>query len=637
MTADAEIVTRTLDQVDIWWRGALEPEPQLTVSQWADRHRVLPATSADPGPWRTARAPYLREVMDALSTSSPWERVVLLAGAQIGKTEAGLNWLGFIVAHAPGLALLVQPSLEMARRNVVTRVDPMIAACPVLAERVAKPRSRDAGNSLWRKDFPGGQLVMTGANSPVGLRSTPARYLFLDEVDAYPADAEGEGDPVELAIARARTFGGRRKIFMCSTPTVKGASRIAAAYAEGDQRVREVPCRHCGAFSEIAWTDIRWPDGQPEKAEWVCPQCGGAHREGEKLALNAAGRWRATAEGDGRTASFRVSALLSPWFSWADAALAFLAARRDPVRKQVWVNTVLAEPYDPLGDQDLDPDDLATRREDWGPRLPSGVVVLTAGVDVQTDRLEATVWGWGGDGESWAIEHHVTWGDPTVPATWEALETWGKRTWPDAWGGRMGLSAVCIDTGGSATQSVYGWLHGKAGRRLWGVKGMSRRSEPLWPRRRTMAKSGVPIFSINVDAGKEAIFARLQLPTPGPGFIHLHAGLPPDFERQLTAERPVIRFTKGFPHHEWRLPNGARNEALDCAVYSMAALEGMKAEGFDLEAAAKAAAERRPVHQDLRPLPEPEGEETPGPALTPKALVVQRVVRRSTPSHYISG
>lgn len=204
--------------VDAAWRKGIRPEPPIPVSAWAERHRILPPTSAEPGRWRTDRTPYLRAVMDALSTASPWERVVLMKGAQTGGTEAGLNWLGYIIHNAPGIAMLVQPSLDMVRRNTAIRIDPLIESTPALAELVASAKSRDAGNSLFRKSFPGGQLVMTGANSAAGLRSTPVRYLFLDEVDGYPGDSDGEGDPVDLAIQRTATFRGRRRIYMVSPP-----------------------------------------------------------------------------------------------------------------------------------------------------------------------------------------------------------------------------------------------------------------------------------------------------------------------------------------------------------------------------------------------------------------------------------
>ncbi|TMV83112.1 hypothetical protein FGG78_23230 [Thioclava sp. BHET1] len=213
--------------------------------------------------------------MDALSTASPYERVVLIKGAQTGGSEAGLNWLGYIIQNAPGIAMLLMPSLDMVRRNTTVRIDPLIEATPALRELVAAPRSRDAGNSLFRKSFPGGQLVMTGANSAVGLRSTPVRYLFLDEVDGYPGDADGEGDPVDLAIQRTTTFWGRRKIYMVSTPTLKGHSRIEAAFEHSDRRFFHVPCLHCGDMAPITWARIRWPEGRRDEAYLVCEACHG--------------------------------------------------------------------------------------------------------------------------------------------------------------------------------------------------------------------------------------------------------------------------------------------------------------------------------------------------------------------------
>ncbi len=257
-------------EIDLAWRRGIRPEPPIPVSYWADRHRILPPTSAEPGRWRTDRTPYLRAVMDALSTSSPYERVVLMKGAQTGGSEAGLNWLGYIIQNAPGIAMLVMPSLDMVRRNTTVRIDPLIEATPALRDLVSAPRSPDAGNSLFRKSFPGGQLVMTGANSAVGLRSTPVRYLFLDEVDGYPGDADGEGDPVDLAIQRTTTFRGRRKIYMVSTPTLKGHSRIEAAYLDSDQRYFHVPCQQCGDMAPITWARIRWPEGQRDAAYLIC-------------------------------------------------------------------------------------------------------------------------------------------------------------------------------------------------------------------------------------------------------------------------------------------------------------------------------------------------------------------------------
>jgi phage terminase large subunit GpA-like protein len=573
-----------LAEADDAWRRGIRPEPPITVSEWADRNRVLPPTSAEPGRWRTSRTPYLRAVMDALSASSRYERVVLMKGSQTGGTEAGLNWLGYIVHNAPGIAMLVQPSLDMVRRNTTVRIDPLIETTPALRDLVAPPRSRDAGNSLFRKSFPGGQLVMTGANSPVGLRSTPVRYLFLDEVDGYPGDADGEGDPVDLAIQRTATFRGRRKIFMVSTPTLKGYSRIEAAFGESDRRLFHVPCLHCGDMAPITWARICWPEGKRDQAHLVCEACGGVHQEHDKPRLLERGEWRATAPGDGRTAGFHLSALYSPWETWAEIALDHGRVMKDPPRLQVWVNTKLGESWEDQSGEVVETEPLMARREDWGAVLPDGVALLTAGVDVQGDRLELHVVGWGRDEESWSVDYRVIWGDPSGPRVWADLDAALAATYPHARAvADLAIRAVAVDTGGQHTKAAYEYCRTRLHRRIWGIKGRGGPGIPLWPRRPTRTKGKVPLFVIGVDAAKDALFARLRLAEPGPGYMHFPAERDAEFFRQLTAERVVTRFERGRPIRLWQpRRDGERNEALDTTVYTMAALHGLISMGLRL-------------------------------------------------------
>ncbi|SFC88022.1 Phage terminase large subunit (GpA) [Tropicimonas isoalkanivorans] len=247
------------------WRRGMRPDPDLTVSEWADRHRWLSSrASAEPGRYRTDRTPYLREIMDALSPKHPAQRISFMKAAQVGATEAGNNWAGFVIHHAPGPMLAVLPTVEMAKRASRGRLDPLIAESPVLRERVTPARSREAGNSMLSKEFPGGILVLTGANSSTGLRSMPARYIFLDEVDTYPASADEEGDPITLTEARTTTFAHRRKVFKVSTPTIRGLSRIEREYEASDQRRFFVPCPHCGHMQWLQFERLRWEKGRPE-------------------------------------------------------------------------------------------------------------------------------------------------------------------------------------------------------------------------------------------------------------------------------------------------------------------------------------------------------------------------------------
>ncbi len=524
-------------EIDLAWRRGIRPEPPIPVSDWADRHRILPPTSAEPGRWRTDRTPYLRAVMDALSTSSPYERVVLMKGAQTGGSEAGLNWIGYIIQNTPGIAMLVMPSLDMVRRNTTVRIDPLIEATPALRDLVSAPRSRDAGNSLFRKSFPGGQLVMTGANSAVGLRSTPVRYLFLDEVDGYPGDADGEGDPVDLAIQRTTTFRGRRKIYMVSTPTLKGHSRIEAAYLDSDQRYFHVPCQHCGDMAPITWACIRWPEGQRDAAYLVCEACGGVHHEHEKPRMMSVGEWRPTSLGDGRTAGFHLSSLYSPWETWAEIAQEHARVAKDPARLQVWVNTKLGESWENQAGDTVPADPLMARREDWGSDLAPGVAVLTAGVDVQGDRIEVQIVGWGRDEEAWVTDYRVLWGDPSGPRLWSDLDGVLNGTYGD-----LPVRAVAVDTGGHHTKMAYEFCRTRLARRIWSIKGRGGPAIPVWPRR--------------LDA---------------------------DYFRQLTAERVVTRFEKGRPIRSWQPKrDGERNEALDTFVYAHAALHGLISMGIRL-------------------------------------------------------
>ncbi|MGE0252948.1 MAG: phage terminase large subunit family protein, partial [Alphaproteobacteria bacterium] len=402
------------DELLAAWHDGLAPDPLLTVSEWADRHRWLsPRASAEPGRYRTDRTPYMRAIMDALSPAHPARRVVFMKAAQVGATEAGNNWIGYVIHHAPGPMLAVQPTVELAKRFSRQRIEPLIAESPALRERVRPARSRDAGNTVLSKEFPAGLLVMTGANSAVGLRSMPARYLFLDEVDAYPPSADEEGDPVALAEARTRTFAWRSKAFLASTPTVRGLSKIEREYEASDRRRYFLPCPHCEVMQWLAFERLRWEKAKPETAHYECEGCGQHIEEHHKTAMLAAGEWRATAvSADPGTIGFHLSSLYAPvgWFSWEDIARACEGAQDDEARRG-FRNSVLGETWEERGEAP-DWERLFERRESRVLGIaPQGVLFLTAGIDVQRDRIEASVWGWGRGKESWLVDHRVLEGD----------------------------------------------------------------------------------------------------------------------------------------------------------------------------------------------------------------------------------
>ena len=568
------------------WRDGfldgLRPETPLTVSEWADLHRRLSSkASAEPGPWRTDRTPYLREPMDCLSSESPVQRVVMMFAAQTGKTEAGSNWLGYVIDHAPGPMLCVQPTIEMAKRLSKQRLESMITETPVLAAKIAPARSRDSGNTMFSKEFSGGIMLMAGANSATGLRSAPCRYLFCDEVDAFPADVDGEGDPVSLAERRTTTFA-RRKILLTSTPTVKDFSRIEAEYQRSDQRRFYVPCPACGAMDWLKWGQLKWADGQPETARYQCEHCGERFEEMHKPAMLRGGEWRATAPSNGRTAGFHLSGLYSPlgWCSWEQLVDDFLRAKGDAPALKSFVNTRLAETWEEDYAAKVSADGLMARRLDYKPGVcPAGVVLLTGGVDVQDNRLAVSVWGWGEGETGWLVWHQELMGDPTQTEVWEQLDHVLATEWDTECGKHLKLAQVAVDSGGHCTHEVYRYVRDRGSRGVVAIKGSSRRNSPAvgkgskvdvnW--RGKVIKRGVTLYQLGTDTIKTTLFGRLRHNETTGG---LNFGLAADDEyyRQLTSERQALRYHRGFPIREWVKKAGDRNEALDCAVYGYAAM-----------------------------------------------------------------
>lgn len=467
-------------EIERAWREGLTPDPLLTVSEWSDRHRMLSSkASAEPGRWRTSRTPYLKAIMDCLSPTSPVERVVFMKAAQLGATEMGSNWIGYVIHHAPGPMMAVWPTVEMAKRNSKQRIDPLIEESAALAELIAPARSRDSGNTILAKEFRGGVLVMTGANSAVGLRSMPVRYLFLDEVDGYPLDVEGEGDAISLAEARTRTFA-RRKIFIVSTPTISGASAIEREYEASDQRRYFVPCPHCSHRQWLRFEQLRWDKGAPETAAYICESCDESIAEHHKTWMLEHGEWRAMiSDGPGKTAGFHLSSLYSPvgWRSWRDIA----AAWESSVNKEsgsaaaikTFKNTELGETWVEEGEAP-DWQRLVERREDYRiGTVPQGGLLLVGAADVQKDRIEASIWAFGRGKESWLVEHRVLMGDTARDAVWKRLAELIAENWTHASGAAMPLARFALDTG-FATQEAYAFVRACRDSRVMAVKGVPR-------------------------------------------------------------------------------------------------------------------------------------------------------------------
>jgi phage terminase large subunit GpA-like protein len=583
------------DILRAWGRG-LAPDPSLTVSEWADRYRILSSrASSEAGKYRTDRTPYMRDIMDALSPSHPARRIVFMSGAQLGKTEAGNNWIGYCIHQAPGPFLAVQPTTELAKRLSQQRIEPLIEESPELRDIVMPARARDSGNTVLAKKFAGGQLVLTGANSAVGLRSMPARWLFLDEVDAYPGDVEGEGDPVALAEARTRTFGHRRKVFMVSTPTIKGLSRIEREYEASDQRRYFVPCPHCGAMQWFRFERLRWEKGQPSTATYICEACEQPIAEHHKTAMLAAGQWRATTPcADRHVIGFHISGLYSPvgWLSWEQIAREWEAAQGNDALLKAAKNTLLGESWQERGEAP-DWQRLYERVKDHDLRTVAyGGLVLTAGADVQHDRIEIDVWAWGRGLESWLVDHVILEGDTSRGEVWNQLTGLLGASWLHEGGAAMRIARLAIDSGdGRSTSQVYSWVRKFGAGTAVAIKGVDGfdRSAPVDGPTYVDAtedgrkiRRGVKLWKVSIAVFKSETYRFLRLDRPTDedlreglafpdGFIHLPSGITSEWVKQLTAEQLVtVRDRRGFSKLEWRQMR-ERNEALDCRVYARAA------------------------------------------------------------------
>jgi phage terminase large subunit GpA-like protein len=572
------------------FREGLRPADPMTVDQWADRHRVLSTKgSAEPGPWRTVRTPYLREPMECLSPTSPYRRVVLMFGSQLGKTEVVLNWLGAIIHLWPAPTLLVQPTLDMAKRLNRQRLEPLLRETPVLSELIAPARARDSGNTMFLKEFRGGLFVLTGANSGSGLQSMPAAYLLADEVSSYPFEADDKGDPLENAEARTSTFP-MGKVLITSTPGTRGMCRITHEFetrSDRRQLAMLMPC--CGAHEVLRWREhMRWdkPDGEV----WAqCPACGERVAEHHKTSMLIGAQWQATAKGDGITAGFHLPAWYAPagWTSWGQIRDEFLRAKTDPLLLKGWVNKRAAEAWEDEAVAAINADGLMARAQADGyssGTCPDGVVLLLMAVDVQDTWLETTVWGFGRGEEMWRIWHQKVEGSPAYDEVWEQIDSIRKTQWPRQNGGILTVRHCAVDTGGHFTSEAYEFCRARAAEGVVAIKGSSTRAAPALGKgskvdvnwRGRLVKKGLTLYSVGGDTLKRTIYARLKKDSTGPGAIHFGTDVTEEFLQGLTCERLVPKTVKGFQVLTWEKPSGARNEPLDLCVYSLAMLELVK-------------------------------------------------------------
>lgn len=578
--------------MDIWGKACLttcKPRSRLSGSQWADQYRMIPAgTSPEPGEWRTSRTPYLREPLDA-ATDKKTETVVFCASSQVGKSEALLNILGYYADQEPAPQLMLQPTVEMAEAFSKERIDPMFRASPGLAGKLEEGKdgrgtSRKSSTTIRMKHYAGGYLALVGANSPAGLASRPIRVLLCDEVDRFGVTKEG--DPLKLAIQRTQNFANR-KIIIVSTPTIKGASKIEEWYEKSDKREFYVPCQHCGEEMLLKWALVKWDKDEegnalPETAAMFCPHCGAKIRGAYKPDLPSLqkGRWRAS-NPDSRIRGYHINALYSPWVNLRDLVDEFVTANKNKDKHGLmeFVNLKLGETWEEIV-FGADHWEHLHRRREYYPSdeiLPEGVLLLTAGVDVQHDRLECTVYGWGIGRECWGIQHRILYGKPDDPGTWQQLDAFLQKTYVMANGTHLNVACTCVDSGdGAYTANVYQYTKARERLRVFSVKGRGGVGVPFIS---VPTKSNVwnaTLFTLGVDSGKSLVMGRLSIEDEGVGFVHYpmqaERGFNEEFFKQLTSEILERTFEKGVVKMAWKKIRD-RNEGLDCFVYATAALE----------------------------------------------------------------
>lgn len=563
---------------------AVRPRKRLTVSQWADAHRMLALEgSAEPGQWRTSRTPYLREIMDQLSEHARARKVVFRKSSQVGGTEASSNWLGYIIAYAKGPVAVVMPTEKSLSDWMSQKFEPMAAATAAVRDVLAARSNRAADNNASRKKFVGGILFAKSAGSTAELKSTSLRYAIADEVDEYDWSTL-QGDPLGLLEVRLSTFHDR-KLFVVSSPAVKEASRIDEEFDGGDQRLYHVPCPHCEEMQPLAWANVRWtaplpPRRHVEQAWYVCRGCGAEVAEHHKSRMLDRGAWVPQAPGNPYP-SYHINALYSPpglGLTWAELASEWIEAQTDPAKLMRFINTRLGESWaNRTGD--IKPNALATRAEAYALRqVPRGCLILTAGVDVQEDRLEVQLlgWGWGERGlRCWVIDYHVLPGRPAELPVWDALAAYLATPLTNAWGKPMVPEATAVDTG-HHTHAAYAFVRSLRARRCIAIKGASVPGKDLLGRpslqdvnwQGKVEKKGVALYQVGTDTGKFALYGWLDADAARDADqrqVRFAAGLELSYFEGLVSE------TFNPRKNRWELRKGRRNEPLDTFLYAYAA------------------------------------------------------------------
>lgn len=583
-------------------KNGLKPLPKTSVSQWADNYRMLSSgISAEPGKWKTSRAPYQKDIMNAF-TEPGIHRVVVKSSSQIGKSDMMNNVIGRFAHLDPCAIMMIQPTIDMAQDYSKTRIAPMIRDTKVLNNLFYDVKSRDANNTILSKVFPGGRLIMCGANSPAGLASRPIRILLADEVDRFPDSAGTEGDPVDLAAKRMTTFWNSC-MGLFSTPTNEGTSRIDEEYLAGTQEEWQHKCPNCGEYHllrhidmTVDYKEIKTPSGKKtvivNDVKWRCPHCGFSFSEKEMKQTPQKYISRNKDALKNGIRSFFVNGLTSPWMTWSKIMREWLEAKGDPEREKVITNTVFGESYKQKGAFE-DEQIFLRRRESYGAELPNGVLLLTAAIDTQDNRLEYEVVGWGKEEECWGIRKGIVLGAPNQARTWKEIDNILDKTYQFADGKGLKVVRTFIDSGGHYTSDVYNYCQKNFHKQRFAIKGRGGPGIPLIYKIAKANNAKAPLILLGVDDGKQQIMDRLSINSPGPLYFHFpqdegikelsNRGYDDLYFKGIISEHKKVYKRNGVLREVWETTKNVRNEPLDLRNYNLACMKSLKPDWVKLE------------------------------------------------------
>ena len=594
---EAEVIRQAL--------RAAEPPPDLRVSEWACQEFHV-VEGPERGLVRLSRTPYLIEPLDNYNDPE-CHTTAVLKSSQVGITMCGLITTFYIAANDPKDMIAVFPTGKggEAEKWSKTRFSRHLRDCRPARRAFYRQQSRTSNATIMLKGFMGGNLILAGANAPGALASNPCPVVIIEEVARVASNSGNEGDAQGIVEARQSLFPDRYTL-KGGSPTVRGICPSEREFELGDQRYYFVPCPHCDEHQRIMWSQVKWEkdaDGNhmPETAYYECLHCGAPWDDAARVRTLDRGEWRATAESSGFR-SYHIWQGYSPFIRLAEIVTKFLKAKRGgPVTMQPFVNTVLGETWEEVGDA-IEVSSVAERTESYNAReeLPKGVSVVTAGIDVQDDRFEVEIVGWGMERESWSLEYLVIPGDMENPSTWARLHSIlvGRR-YNHPTGRKMKIAGACLDTGGHHTQAAYNYIARTYDLNIWGIKGSSVRNRPIITGPNAIkAEKGfkVKLFQVGSDTAKDVVYASISVDRPGPNYCHFPELHPVEYFSRLVAERKRTRYRQGRPYREYFLPAGRRNEALDCRVYALAALVNLR---VDLDSLAEALGNKKRPDREI--------------------------------------